>query len=42
MGKHGKKVDCSMCHGTGKTVINFDGMTKEVLCAGCKGSGRQG
>ncbi|WP_267900857.1 hypothetical protein [Actinomadura craniellae] len=44
MGKHGKKVQCGMCSGTGKikTGGNGSGQKQEVQCTGCAGSGKQG
>lgn len=45
MAKHGKKVKCGMCNGTGKIKAgggNGDKKPQEVTCTGCNGTGEQG
>ncbi|GLW66457.1 hypothetical protein Arub01_47010 [Actinomadura rubrobrunea] len=40
MGKHSKKVTCSMCNGTGKQTFNNDNRQEERPCPGCNGTGQ--
>jgi DnaJ-class molecular chaperone len=40
MGKHGKKVNCGMCGGSGKIETTDDGKKREITCTGCSGSGQ--
>ncbi|WP_281180312.1 hypothetical protein [Actinomadura hibisca] len=42
MGKHGKKVDCGMCGGTGRLWTTQDNKRLEIKCVGCDGTGQQG
>lgn len=42
MSKHGKKVACGMCNGSGKIDTTDDGKVREIPCTGCNGSGSQG
>jgi DnaJ-class molecular chaperone len=39
-GKHAKKVDCSICHGTGKIKYSLDKKQVERDCSTCSGTGK--
>jgi DnaJ-class molecular chaperone len=40
MGKHSKKVSCSVCDGEGKIKRNMDNKEIEVKCSACNGTGK--
>ncbi|WP_281180225.1 hypothetical protein [Actinomadura hibisca] len=39
MGKHGKKVTCSACKGSGTQEVSDNGKTRKVTCVVCNGAG---